>query len=332
MWPCVLVLLPAPSRDVGGPSRAGLARARGIPPAPSVTRFANIPARIGAVLHIGRRGLSDNVVVLVLLQWMTSAKPTAPRRPRKPRNTAPIALPERNSTAKSDRSVTISVAPDKVLETDPRPHVRMPPKLKRESADAYARFISYAMPAEGETRSFASVARQCGVDPTSVSEMARRFEWRSRCTTFERAKVESAALVAGTLAAEAGRDSLALCRALREQIANIVAEVEEGGVTAEEVLQSGLDASKILERLVKTERLILGLSTQNQSVVVRDERAETPNYSKMTSTELEVCNLAGHIEDAYLHHGGRVQNGYYRQRVEAMNASSARRPLPEVSP
>ena len=202
----------------------------------------------------------------------------------------------RNPTEGSRTQSSVKVARISVAKGT-TPPTRLPAQLERESDDAYARFCAYAAPAEGEARTFSSVARQFGVSTSAIEEQAKRFEWRARCIAFERAKVETAALKAGTLAAEAGRDALALCKALRDQVAAIVA-ANENETDASVVLAGAREAAWVLDKLVKTERLVLGLSTQNQSVVVDDKREVKLEYHRANDEQFDILRACSALEES----------------------------------
>lgn len=192
---------------------------------------------------------------------------------------------------RSIQHLVVSVTPDTTGGSVAHVGVRVPARLTDESENAYARFCAYCAPADGQARTFASVGRQFGVSPDSIKSQAERFAWRQRCLQWERNRVEAAALKAGELAAGAGRDALALCKQLRDRVATISAELDEE-TDPRAVLASARDAAWVLDKLVKTERLILGLSTQNQSVIVTEQRAQPPRYDLMTDDEMRYVELA----------------------------------------
>jgi len=211
-----------------------------------------------------------------MLDTMPTEQSHVPPLPPLPAPPLPSAPVEGCSTA-----VTVTPRTDSVGTM----HLHAPARLPNESPDAHARFVAWLLPDGGLPRSMARTARELGLSPSTLKEQASRYDWRARAIQHDRRKVELQAAQAGQLAVEAGRDALALCRQLREQLARIVAEAEESD-DASTTMQLALDASKVLERLTKTERLILGLSTENQSVHVTDGRKLLPDLRGLTDAEL----------------------------------------------
>jgi hypothetical protein len=162
-----------------------------------------------------------------------------------------------------------------------------PARLEGESPEQHERFLSWLLPGDGQRRSFAAVGRKHGLATPTVAETAARYSWRDRAIAYDRRVVAASAERAGQLAAEAGTNALALCVALKDQVAGIVAQLDDEPDSAV-ILAGALDASKVLERLVKTERLILGLSTQNQSVIIDDKRDAKLDYAKANDEQLQL--------------------------------------------
>lgn len=168
-----------------------------------------------------------------------------------------------------------------------------PARLKGESEQAYARFCTWLQPGEGLRRSFARAANEHGVDASTVREQASRYEWIQRAVDYDRRMVAVKASQGLELAAESSASAYSLCERLMGDLAAIQAELEDETLEIEVRTKLALDVSKVVERLVKTQRLLAGLSTSNSLIKVTkapdaaaEERAEL--FSCMTAREREL--------------------------------------------
>ena len=187
-----------------------------------------------------------------------------------------------------------------VAENQPvSPTAPRPPRLERETDDAYQRFLAYALaPTRSEARSFSAVARACGVDESSIRSQAARFDWRQRCIAFDKKRTEVASMRAGELQAATAISHASVAEELVRQNHEallITSELLAGEIDLEVMeawqrLTSGI--SKSLEKAQKVARTALGQSSANVSVKVETKKADTElQLDKLSDVELQFVSL-----------------------------------------
>lgn len=173
-----------------------------------------------------------------------------------------------------------------------------PPRLERETDDAYQRFLAYALaPTRNEARSFSAVARACGVDESSIRSQAARFDWRQRCIAWDKRRTEAASMRAGELQAATAISHASVAEELVRQNHEallITAELLAGEIDLEVIetwqrLTSGI--SKSLEKAQKVARLALGQSDSNIAVKTEVKKEPELDFGKLSDAELQLVSL-----------------------------------------
>lgn len=186
-----------------------------------------------------------------------------------------------------------------VAENQPvSPTIARPPRLERETDDAYQRFLAYALaPLRNESRSFSAVARACGVDESSIRSQAQRFDWRQRCITWDKRRTEAASMRAGELQAATAISHASAAEELVRQCHEallITSELLAGEIDLEVIetwqrMVSGI--SKMLEKGQKVARLALGQSDSNIAVKTEVKKEPELDFGKLSDVELQFVSV-----------------------------------------
>lgn len=182
--------------------------------------------------------------------------------------------------------------------TEPGPTERQP----KETAPAYEAFRCYLE--QGTTRSTAAVARALGKSKTLTDRWCSRWSWVERVRAFDSQ--------AGQVADQATLDVLAVRAKRQAEIAQLHGEVT--ALVAREVVRrtqsdpkwlEKLDSDELLRveaamarahnRVVVTERLALGISTDNPAPA-DTSRTAAEEAAKRLSTDELAAKLAGFDE------------------------------------
>lgn len=174
---------------------------------------------------------------------------------------------------------------------------KLPVRQPTESPEMYERFLHWLLPPDGMKRSITRAARELDLHTATLQEQAERYGWRERALQYDRQQLAIASVEQGQLAREHAVAALQMVRSLRDRLAAIVADAEDAD--AGEFVSLALDASKVLDRLVRNERLILGLSTSHESIAVSDatsKRKGLQDLRHLTDEQVELYSALPLLE------------------------------------